>query len=157
MSLLLLLAGASLFALSFGSEEVLGVFGLGSTASRLVAGALGTVVFAASLIELRLDWAERAALYGAAAERHARLKAQYRNFLKGRSRTASGADELRREYQAVSAAGPGIPERDFLRLKQKHLRKVRLSQMLDDAPGTPIWILRWRLLREGIDRQDTRP
>jgi hypothetical protein len=106
---------------------------------------------------LRLGWGERSAVYSAAADRHARLKDEYRNYVHGPRHSTTQTAELRRKYQAASAIGPAIPEKDFLRLKQKHLRKVRLSQMLDESPGTPMWLLKWRLFREGIRNGEQQP
>lgn len=46
---------------------------------------------------------------------------------------------------AGSMSAP-IPESRFLQLKQKHLKKVALSKLLDERPSAPIWLMKIQLL-----------
>jgi hypothetical protein len=156
LSIILLFSGVLLLLLSFGSGQILGLLGWPSDRATVLTAILGGVVFATSLADMRLGWAPRAALYGAAADRYAGLKALYRNYLHNQTPTAARTTDLRERHQALGALGPGIPERDFLRLKQAHLRKVQLSQMLDQSPGTPIAVLKWRLFVESLSRMRKR-
>ncbi|OKO69149.1 hypothetical protein AC629_41545 [Bradyrhizobium sp. NAS80.1] len=49
-------------------------------------------------------------------------------------------------YDMASDVGAGVPEKDFLRLKRKHKMKVALSKLLDERPGSALWLTRIKLM-----------
>jgi hypothetical protein len=147
-------AGVALVLLTFGAEEVLMTLGLDGAGGRVWIGIFGSLVFVASLVELRVDWQGRASLYAWAADRFADLKLDYGSYMDGPEPSEVREAELRGQYQSAVSAAPRIPERDFLKLKQAHLQKVALSKMVSRSPGTPMAVLRWRLARAGrLDEQ----
>lgn len=149
LSVTLLVAGVALVLLTFGSDEVLALIGVQPSSANVMIGVAGAVLFVASLIELRVDWQGQASLFGWASDRFAEVKLAYRTYLDGPKSDEVREAELRGQYQTASALAPRIPEAEFLPLKQAHLRKVALSKMVSRSPGTPILLLRWRLMRSG--------
>lgn len=154
LSIALMVAGVALVLLTFGSRDVLALAGLDPRAAETWTGIAGALVFVLALIEIRVDWLGRASLYAWAADRFADLKLAYATYLGGPEPSDVREAELRGQYQAASAVAPRVPESDFLRLKQAHLQKVALSKMISESPGTPITVLRVRLMRAGrLERQ----
>ncbi len=114
---------------------------------------LSGLVFFLSIAELVLDWRGRAWAHQYAAGRLASLKGEFRRAEVGPEAVRGGAD-LDSDYERTTAAIAEIPNSRFNRLKARHHRKVAVSKMISKSPGTPIPVLRWRLLREGTSSDD---
>lgn len=130
------------FAFAPGDQELTLA---GTTARRATwLGWLAVVTFVLTLVELVLDLRGKAHGRDAAVRALAALKAEYR---------AADLDDpaartrLAARYTAVSDAVPPIPERQFVRLKAAHLRKVELSKIVSSRPGTGPLRARWILMR----------
>jgi hypothetical protein len=80
----------------------------------------------------------------------AKLKHRYRTATSAETAATDGGEQLSREFGQALAALPPIPDKLFPSLKAYHLRKVRLSQMIDAHIGCPVWWLRLRLVWEGV-------
>lgn len=114
----------------------------GGTVRAVIAVASGIAFFMALLLlVLRLDI--KAAEYANAADAFAAFK------LKLRSQTSS--DDFDTDYRVLQASQPRIPERQLLRSKIRHTRKIRVSQLIDDSPGIPYWaawlVIVWRAVK----------
>ena len=141
-----ILAGSVvLCTVTFLDPALLRWAGVSKESFRLVAGAVSALLFILSLVMLRVDWKE-------AAGRHARAVALLGE-LKERGRAARGNDpddsavfDFIRAYDAVMKTVPPVPDHEFPKLKAYHLRKRALSEALDDAPHTPMWLLKLRLM-----------
>jgi hypothetical protein len=132
--------------MTFAETRVISYLGLPIPASRDLLAFLGVALFAVSVVSLRVDWKEASANHARAAESLGRLKAELRD--------ARDVEDVRlRTSQVLSDLEP-IPDRLFLSLKAKHLRKVEVSKALSRRPGIPLllaWaevIMRARSLRE---------
>jgi hypothetical protein len=134
---------------SVASDEVLRGVGLQPALARAWAVLVSVALFVLSLAELRLGYGLRAAGHREAALRLFQLKQRYRTELSG---TVSRArlSKLNDEYQIVCSVLPAIPENQFHKLKMAHVRKVQLSKLIDLYPHVPLYILRARLLWEGL-------
>lgn len=100
-------------------------------------GLLTGLVFLATLIDMLADPSVRAGAYGEGARRLAELKNLFRSVtVEGES--AVMPDGFTAEYERVVAIVPPIPERQFLRVKTRHTRKVAVSRLLDSYPGAPL-------------------
>jgi hypothetical protein len=115
---------------------------------------LSGFVFFLSIAELVLDWRGCAWAHRDASVRLGSLKGEFRRAEVGPNGVKSGVD-LEAMYDNTTAAIVEIPNSRFNRLKAKHHRKVAISKMISKSPGTPIVLLRWRLLREGIGARGT--
>ena len=147
-------ASVVLCTCTFLPDGALVAAGISATASKIIVGVVSSFVLFASVAELCLSWRERSRSYGEAADRVATIKALCR----GVSDAIAPDDRacrmarLVQEYDGVMATLPRVPDRQFVGLKAYHIRKVRLSQMLDESAGCPVWLLRLRLLMSGVTR-----
>lgn len=121
-------------------------------------GLLSGGIFFLSLVELRVDWRQRAGAHGEAVRRLARVKAIFRGAtIIDNEVRVTGAD-LNFEFEAAMDQVPPIPEKWFLRAKAKHLRKIAVSQALSAQPGAPAWLMQlrvtWAAVRGKPYRQD---
>lgn len=139
-----------LCAFTFTPDDILRLFGISEPVARLALALLSALVFFLSIAELCLNWRDKSAQFGQAAEAISRLKALYRSILsKGTDPTADEFRHLRDEYKRGMDDLPRIPDGVFLRLKAYHLRKVEISKMISARPGHPVWLLRIQLLVRG--------
>jgi hypothetical protein len=125
------------------------VLGINLETKEWLALLAGTIFFL-SIAELVVDWRGRAWAHADAAQRLGELKGDFRRAeVSGGIVDTKGID-LDEAYDQTTAAIVEIPNSLFGRLKAKHRRKIAVSKLLDDSPGAPILLLRWRVLREGI-------
>lgn len=111
---------------------------------------LSGIVFFLSIAELVLDWRGRAWAHGDAADRLGRLKGEFRRARVTESKIETDGVDLDVEYDQATAAIVEIPNSVFNRLKAKHRRKIEISKLLDQSPGAPLLLLRWRVFRAGV-------
>ena len=151
LNLVLLVLGVALCALTFASTDNLSSIGVSPPTADFLLRVVAVAVFLISLIEARLNWSGLASIHGDAADRLFRIKQKHRELLDASGELDSDQiANLKKEYLVVHSNLPEIPERHFLQLKAKHLRKVGLSRRLDTSPGRPVWLIKWDLFREGL-------
>jgi hypothetical protein len=150
LELALLSAAFLLLVLSLAPDNLLIRVRLDPNSARDWAALLSALVFLLGLVTARLDYRGRASLYGDAARRLYVLKAVLDGILAASTITASDALRARAEYGRAMESITPIGEREFLGLKAAHLRKVRLSKLVDLYPSVPLWMLRLRLLRADL-------
>jgi hypothetical protein len=110
-------------------------------------GLIGVITFCLTLIQFKTNWSGR-------SEAHARSFGMYVEVKREGGYMLASADEIPiREFQRLAArydmasdVGTGVPERDFLRLKQRHKIKVEISRLLDKKPAVNIWLIKFKLL-----------
>jgi hypothetical protein len=115
-------------------------------------GGISVLIFFLSVLELTVRWGKLSVQHAIAAEALGKLKLEYRVVLSAGKATASKYTQLSSEYAQLMDELPRIPDRKFASLKAYHLRKIRLSQMIDLHVGSPIFLLRLRLAWEGLFR-----
>lgn len=123
---------ATAFAFAGGSDTV-SIFGLKGQRSTWL-GWFAVATFSLTLVDLVLDRRGAAGRYGDAVRQLSTLKADYRTM----PLPAVAVEECRRLtelYQVAMEALPPLPERQFNRLKAKHLEKVEISRYLSNHPG----------------------
>lgn len=108
------------------------------------------MIFFLSIVELLVDWRGQAWAHGDATHRLAELKGQFRRAQVGAERVDTDGVDLGEAYDATMSALVEIPNSSFNRLKAKHRRKVAVSKLLDETPGAPVLLLRWRVFRAGL-------
>jgi hypothetical protein len=114
---------------------------------------LAGLIFFLSIIELVIDWRGRVWAHGDAARRLAELKGQFRRAEISSEGVETNGVDLDEAYDQAMAAIVEIPNSLFNRLKAKHRRKVAVSKLLDESPGAPLLLLRWRVFRAGVARR----
>jgi hypothetical protein len=149
------LLGFSIFlnAFVFVDDKVFAAIGMRPELAKIGLGITSVMVLILSIIEFKADWAGKAKQHGEAAERLAALKAKFRqvhNATKGEDLKKN--QSLGREFEKLRKTLPAVPERDFLKLKSKHVVKTLLSQRISDNPKSPMCFLLLQLRIEGIQR-----
>lgn len=135
---------ATAFAFASGETRVTIV---GVSAQRATwLGWFAVITFAVTLIDLVVDWRGSKREHEDAVRQLAVLKTEYRTPPEPGTELTQ-RDRLSERYQAVMDGVPNLPERYFLRLKARHLRKVEVSRILSDHPGMSVRQARRELKR----------
>jgi hypothetical protein len=147
LDVVILLSSAWLTALAFIDprfDKWLIPFGIDS---QLWIGLFGVIVFCLTLIQFKVDWGGRAEAHSRSFSMYAEVKREAGYLL------ASTSDVPAREFQRLAArydmasdVGTGVPEKDFLRLKQQHVMKVRISKLLDQKPGASVLLAKLKVI-----------
>jgi hypothetical protein len=160
------LLGFSIFlnAFVFVDDRTFTAVGLKPDVVKVGLGVTSVIVLILSIIEFKVDWAGKANHHKEAAQRLANLKAKYRQVhdaTKGEDMKKNRS--LGREYEKLSKLLPAVPEREFIKLKSRHLFRKALSERISRYPKAPVWFLSLQLriegmrqaLREGRPRPDS--
>jgi hypothetical protein len=145
LDLMILVASAWLVAMAFVDPEIAKYFTPPKVSPAITIGLIAVVTFILSLFQLRTDWKYRSERFDQAAKAYADSKLEIRQLLNSGT---VGTDDFNRAlhtFKAVGARVEPIPDKQFNRLKQRHLLKVRISQLVDQHPGSTIAIMRFRL------------
>jgi len=124
--------------------------------AKLVIALASALVFFLSLVQLRVDWRNRAAAHAHAARILGQAKATCRR-LESRAEVVSAAEvnETFRDLDHQLDDLVPIPDELFATLKARHAYKVELSRLISAHPTAPVSVLRvnarWRGLR-GVSR-----
>ncbi|HEY5708132.1 MAG TPA: hypothetical protein VIS51_01930 [Solirubrobacterales bacterium] len=138
--------GATLALQDRWSVEILSI----NLESKQWLALLSGLIFFLSIIELVLDWRGCAWSHADAANRLGKLKGEFRRAKVTDNTVETDGMDLDVEYDQTTAAIVEIPNSVFNRLKAKHRRKIEISKLLDESPGAPLLLLRWRVFREGV-------
>jgi hypothetical protein len=122
-------------------------FGIATMTIQTAVGVLSALIFFLALLELRVDWRQRAWSHERAVAELSELKANFRGaaFAGDGEVQGSGVDLVVAYDQAMEAIVP-ISEKRFLTVKSRHRRKVAVSRMIGARPGAPVWWLRLCLM-----------
>jgi hypothetical protein len=106
-------------------------------------GLLSIVTFLLTLVQMLADWRGRAQGHHRSCEIYAEVKSGCRLLAtQGHQITGEEYQRLQAKYDLAGQVGTFVPEREFLRQKQRHYLKVTMSTYLDDHPGVWLWWLR---------------
>lgn len=142
------LAGSTVTAgFAFAADARLTIIGVSASRTTWI-GWLSLLTFLLSLVEITTGWRKKAARYRDGAVRLSELKSVYRG-ADIDALTRERAAELSAAYQRTMANAPEIKDRQFVRLKAAHVRKVALSELVSDDPAAPLRALRHLLREEG--------
>jgi hypothetical protein len=149
LTLLVLALSIVATSVAFLSGSTLSILGIQARVQVWV-GVLSAVIFFLTLVELRVDWRQRAGTHGDAARRLGRLKSIFRAAAVHDDVVDAGKTDLNLEYDTTMEQLTPIPDNRFLWVKAKHTRKVRASMLLDKHPGAPLWYIRLLAMWHGI-------
>lgn len=146
LDICLLVGSLLVTVLALASPDLIRSLMRGSVQPSTLIGIVGLVIFALSIVSIRVDWKHRGALHGEAAKEYASLKLEVTQMLaNSASQTQARFDTLQAEYRMTSMHSIPVSENDFSKLKKKHLTKLALSKMLDSKPGSSLLLARIRL------------
>jgi len=147
LDIMLLACSVTFCATTFARDEAFTKVGLSSQNVRYVLGIASVSAFFASLVALRVDWKGKSALHRDAVQRLTTVLALFRELHRddGTWPQDRGA-ELHQAYWRAMNHIVEVPTGAFVGLKARHLRKVKVSKMLDSMPGCPVFVLRFIVL-----------
>jgi hypothetical protein len=151
----ILLLGCSVVfcATTFARDDLFIQLGMSPNNIRYLLGIASVIAFFASLVTLRADWKGKAACHREAFQKLGTVHSKFREF-----RQSDGLwpqdhmPELHHAYWEAMNNTVEIPDRLFVRLKNRHLKKVEISRISNSAPGCPLFLLRLILLKRSISR-----
>jgi len=155
----LLLASAVVFCASaFAGDDVLSRLGPTPQEVRYIIRVFSVMAFMLSILSLRIGWKEKSANHRDAAQKMTRALALFRKYEEpdGTWRADARAELDAAYWEAMHNSVP-IPEKLFVKLKSRHLKKVEISRMLTLNPGRPIFVLRLMLLYWSFRRHSNTP
>jgi hypothetical protein len=117
-------------------------------------GVLSSTIFLLGLVDLVVNWGEREWRHDNAATRLAELKGLLRSVTISEGVVNTGGKDLARSYQDTMNAIASVPEKDFLRMKARHYRKVAVSKLIDTHQGAPVPYLRVLATIKGLAAQE---
>jgi hypothetical protein len=155
VDLLLLGLTAWLSALAFVAPQInlsLTPFGLDS---QLWVGLLSVLTLFLAIFQLKTDWKGRSDAHRRTLDVYSEVKREAGYVLAKHEITEKSFAGVVERYNMASAVGIEMPERAFLRLKQKHKVKVAISKHLDSHPGASILMLKARMwIRDTLAKVD---
>lgn len=156
---IILLACAVVFcATTFASDDVFSLIGLSPENVRFILGVASIFAFFASLVALRVGWKGKIALHQESEQKLTSALQLFRELRKDdETWPQEQSSDLHCAYWEAMNNIIDIPEKKFVGLKSRHLRKVQISKMLDDLPGCPVFVLRLILLYRSIKKMLRRP
>ena len=143
MDLAVLLPSAWLVALAFVEPRLGAVLTPGGFEPQVWIGMLAVVVFALSIVQLRVNWKGREDAHARAFEAFAEVKRDANLVLASSQVVVEEA--CRPIFARYGSAGyTPIPESEFLLQKRRHLLKVAVSKHLDTHPAASPFLTQLR-------------
>lgn len=147
LNISLLTSSIVLNAFVFAPDNFFAFANISNNQQKLWIGLASVAVLVLSIIELKVNFEGTAQDHARAAEKLSALKHEFRS-----ARLNLDATALRRlndSYSRVFDDIVSIPDREFVRLKSYHLRKVALSKLLSKHPTALLWVLKSKLILRG--------
>lgn len=109
----------------------------------IILGIGAFLVFALSVFSFISNWKTQAANFGRAAETLSRMKAECNPKVKTESQEELKQLQIKAvEYTSIINNLPKIPEREYHKLKTLHKRRLELGRMIENYPGSSVWLLK---------------
>jgi hypothetical protein len=144
LDLSILALSAWLSALAFVAPNInhsLTPFGLDS---QLWIGVLSVATLFLAIIQLRTDWKGRSDAHRRTLDNYAEVKREAGYLLATGEFEDHACRRVLARYDMASAVGVELPERYFLKQKQRHKMKLALSKHLDTHPAASLLLTRFR-------------
>lgn len=141
----ILILSVFLVAQTFADEQLKSSLNFFNVKLGVWIGILSAIIFALSIVQLRVNWKGKAEAHDKSFSLYAGVKREL-GYLS--ACTTVNDDEFRRvmsRYDLAAEVGTGIPEAEFLKQKQSHKIKIAISTYLDRHPGASIRLTRLKL------------
>lgn len=140
---LLIISSTILCTAIFADKSLFEYCGIAEEQLRIIIGICAVINFIIAIFSYRIGWKEKADRHGRARDKLCELKAAMNESLSEADEPqANTINNLQGLYTTKTESIANIPEKDFHRLKAKHLKKIALSKFIDDNAGLPYWIMR---------------
>lgn len=142
IDILFLACSVTFCATTFARDDLFTQFGLSPGNVRYILGVTSIVAFFVSLVALRVNWKGKAARHKDAVQKLTNVLSLFREWQQeDKSWPQDRSMDLHRNYWEAMNNIVEVPDRSFVGLKVRYLRKVELSKMSDSAPGCPLFVL----------------
>jgi hypothetical protein len=151
----LLVAAVFLCSLNFAADDFFIQFGIDVKQQKLLIGINSALVFALTILELRVRWPQVSTRHLEGKDRLVQLQLKYRRgfALSPPERVLSDKD-LANEYAEVLKGLPEIPDSQFTKLRAAHLFNEELIKAATMHPTIPVFfltlLLRWRGIKNVV-------
>ncbi|WP_409291136.1 hypothetical protein [Peribacillus sp. SCS-37] len=141
---IILIASSIVAILTFSSYEsfTLLIPRLNEEAFKLGSGILASLTFILVVVEEYVDWGEASHKHENAGRQLTSLIREGGGLIKSESLSPAQVDSFRSKYIMLNESFPAIPNKFFLKSKQKNLTKIAISKELDKDPFLPIWLFK---------------
>ena len=139
---IILISSALVAAHTFGTPNVRNAISPFGLPYEFVLGIFSLLVFAGSIIQLRVSWKEQSGVHGRSFVLYSEVKHDLGRLLSAETVDADKAESILARYALAGEVGTTIPEGEFLKQKQKHKLKVYVSQHLDSHPGASVTLVK---------------
>jgi len=132
-----------LVASTFIDPKILSFLNFKADITRFIIGLCSIIVFFLSVVSLIVDWKGKAAQFREAFNTLIPLKSEWREILiKFEDLDERDILEFTRKSALILSNLIPIPDHQFNKLKAQHYRKVELSKMISQHPGSCVFLLR---------------
>jgi hypothetical protein len=146
LDLSLLAVSTVLLALIFIDPQVITYINLSQETSRILIGVCSIAVFFLSVVSLVVDWKGKSRQHREAFNTLVPHKSEWSDLIRSfaESDPRDRAEFARKSALIVGNLTP-IPDAEFNRLKARHHRKIMLSKIISQHPGSSVITLRFLL------------
>lgn len=147
LDVVILTISLTLATLAFIDEEIASkalAVGAMSTNVGEVIGIMALITAFLTLLQIKVDWKGKSDAHTRAFRAYAILKQESGNALNNDTVDTNVFNRIVHQDETTHAVAISIPENQFLKLKQHHLTKVKLSKHLDLHPSASILFTRMK-------------
>lgn len=141
MDIILFVSSIILNVTVFLDPIIISYLGVSPDKAKFIIGLSSIAIFILSFIVLRVDWKQKSENYKMSAETISHLKIEC-NELRFIDDEIILKQKMRYIRENISKLPAKIPEKQFLKLKALHKRKIELSKMIDKNPGASVLFLK---------------
>lgn len=133
-------------ATTFVGDDFYSMIGIDIHNSKFLLGGISIIAFLASIISLRIDWKGLYTNHNNAVDKLSDVVALFRDSRSEEKLWASDKIKLLSDKYNISMSNIiQIPPNQFVKLKAKHIRKIEISKLVDQYPGSTLLLLKFKL------------
>lgn len=136
-----------LLSVAFLDPEILSYFHIKPNTARIVIGLSSILIFFMSVLSLIVDWKGKSVQHKDGFATLVKLKTEWRDIIANFEEIDKRdlREFTNRSSLIVSQLSP-IPDSCFNKLKSKHFKKIELSKLISEHPGSTVFLLKLKVL-----------
>ena len=137
----------ALVSVVFLDPEILSYFHIKPNSARIVIGLFSILIFFMSILSLIVDWKGKSVQHKDGFSTLVKLKTKWENIIANFEETDKRdlREFINKSSLIVSQLSP-IPDSCFNKLKSKHFKKIELSKLISEHPGSTVFLLKLKVL-----------
>lgn len=149
LDIAILLISALLVATVFLDSKIILFLNANENLTRFIIGILSIFVLGLTIIQFKVDWKQCSEQHQKAYEVLCIYKPIFRSMRKDKNLKKEDYEKKAEEFKIAISFICSIPEKQFVALKSKHLKKVLLSKIISRNPSTSVFIIKAYLFFKG--------